>query len=205
MLPIIGHRGRRRVAAENTVRSFEAAAEWGADGVEFDVRRTSDDELVVVHDATVDRTTTGDGRVDRLSLAEIRSLTTGDGETVPTLEQSLSAIGETGLELWIDLKDPGLVDDVVSAVTRHGLAERSVVFAGQAFADDIPERSHGAGIRAGITIGPALAGRYGPADPFVVIETLDADALLVTTEAATDALLREAVDRGVHTGLLVDC
>lgn len=193
------------MAAENTVRSFEAAAKWGADGVEFDVRRTDDDELVVIHDATVDRTTTGDGRVDRLSLAEIQSFTTGDGETVPTLEQSLSVISETTLEAWIDLKEPGLVDDVVRAVTRHGLVDQSVVFAGQEFVDDIPERAHEAGVRAGITIGPALAGRYGPADPFVVVDTLDADALLLTTESVTDPLLREAVDRNVHTGLLVDC
>ncbi|RDI70161.1 glycerophosphodiester phosphodiesterase [Halopelagius longus] len=205
MLPIIGHRGRLRAAAENTVRSFEAAAKWGVDGVEFDVRRTGDDELVVIHDATVDRTTTGNGRVDRLSLAEIQSFTTGDGETVPTLEQSLSVISETTLEAWIDLKDPGLVDDVVRAVRRHGLVERTVLFAGQGFVDDIPERAHDAGIRAGITIGPALAGRYGPTDPFAVIDTLDADALLLTTESITDALLRKAVDRSVRAGLLVDC
>ena len=68
----IGHRGARAYEPENTLRSFKKALEIGVDAVEFDVRKTKDNKLVVIHDADVKRTTDGEGLVSELTLKEIR-------------------------------------------------------------------------------------------------------------------------------------
>src|SRR4030066_2090571 len=85
----IGHRGARAYEPENTLRSFREALEIGVDAVEFDVRKTRDNHLVVIHDADVKRTTNGKGLVADLTLKEIKDLSTGKGEKIPTLEEAL--------------------------------------------------------------------------------------------------------------------
>lgn len=74
---IVGHRGVRALEPENTMRSFKRAIELGVDGIETDVQVTKNGALVLMHDHTVDRTTNGTGRVDSLSLQELRALTRG--------------------------------------------------------------------------------------------------------------------------------
>ncbi|MEM3174237.1 MAG: glycerophosphodiester phosphodiesterase family protein, partial [Candidatus Bathyarchaeia archaeon] len=63
----IGHRGAKAYEPENTIRSFKRALELGVNAIELDVRRTKDGELVVIHDAEVDRTTSGKGLVSELT------------------------------------------------------------------------------------------------------------------------------------------
>lgn len=91
---VFAHRGSRGNAPENTLASFAEAVRVGSDGIELDVRQTLDKEIVVIHDATIDRTTTGEGFVDKLTLQEIQSFDAGvyfsdkfKGEVVPTLNQ----------------------------------------------------------------------------------------------------------------------
>ena len=94
----IGHRGAAGHAPENTLAAIQRGIELEADFVEIDVRCTADGVLVALHDATVNRTTNGKGRVDSLSLPEIRALDAGNGEHIPTLEQVLKvAAAKTGL------------------------------------------------------------------------------------------------------------
>ncbi len=95
------HRGDTRHAPENTVPAFRSAVEKGAHMIEFDVAATADGCLVLMHDATVDRTTNGKGRVDALSFEETRALDAGGwfspdfaGVKVPTLTEALAAIPE---------------------------------------------------------------------------------------------------------------
>jgi glycerophosphoryl diester phosphodiesterase len=90
---IIGHRGARGHEAENTLASIRRALEMGVDMVEFDVRAAKTGEPVVIHDATVDRTTNGTGRVADMTLAEIRRLRCSNGEPVPTLAGAVAAVG----------------------------------------------------------------------------------------------------------------
>src|SRR5215471_14781619 len=82
---VVGHRGFKLVAPENTIASFEAAAAVGADYMELDVHQTKDGELVLMHDGKVDRTTNGKGAVRDLTFAEIRKLDAGERQQVPTL------------------------------------------------------------------------------------------------------------------------
>jgi glycerophosphoryl diester phosphodiesterase len=102
MLPhpiIFGHRGACAHAPEKNLASFELALAQGADAIELDAKLTADGQVVVIHDQTVDRTTSGRGKVSQLKLEEIRRLDAGSffdiayqGELVPTLEEVLEIV-----------------------------------------------------------------------------------------------------------------
>lgn len=96
---VFAHRGSRGNTPENTLASFEEAVRVGSDGIELDVRQTKDKEIVVIHDSTIDRTTTGTGLVEKMTLKEIQSFDAGvyfdekfRGQTIPTLKQVLELI-----------------------------------------------------------------------------------------------------------------
>src|SRR5262245_32631785 len=103
MVHVIAHRGDSDVRPENTLASFASALEAGADMVELDVHLTRDGHPIVIHDPTLDRTTTGKGRVVDLTLAEIKAFSAGyparfgdafQGERVPTLAECLGFLRE---------------------------------------------------------------------------------------------------------------
>ena len=77
MVLVIGHRGARCCAPENTIPSFRLALEAGVDGVEMDIHMTRDGEVVVIHDDTLERTTTGSGYVKDHTLRELKGLDAG--------------------------------------------------------------------------------------------------------------------------------
>jgi glycerophosphoryl diester phosphodiesterase len=91
-LIITGHRGALGSEPENTLRSFRRAIQDGCDEIELDLRATSDDQLVVLHDTTVDRTTDGTGDVDELTFDALRALDAGLGERVPTWAETVAAV-----------------------------------------------------------------------------------------------------------------
>lgn len=118
----IGHRGAAGHAPENTLAAIQKGIALGVDFVEIDVRRTADGVLVVLHDETVNRTTDGKGRVDRLSLWDIEKLNAGNGEHIPTLEEVLKVVaGEAGLML--ELKVKGVARQTVEAVREAGFRD----------------------------------------------------------------------------------
>jgi len=102
---VIGHRGASSSAPENTMASFRAAIELGADGIEFDVQQTADGYLVVIHDAMLDRTTNGTGHVFETTAAAFEALDAGGwfseafaDERVPPLDDVL-ALRDVDFEL----------------------------------------------------------------------------------------------------------
>ena len=107
---VIGHRGVPGEAPENTLSGFELAIRHGADLIEIDLHLSADEQLVVIHDDRVDRTTNGKGRVGDLSYSELRALDAGSwmgpqfrGERIPTLSDVLElSADEAGVV--IDLK-----------------------------------------------------------------------------------------------------
>jgi glycerophosphoryl diester phosphodiesterase len=118
----IGHRGAAGHAPENTLAAIQKGIALGVDFVEIDVRRTADGVLVVLHDETVNRTTNGKGRVDRLSLQEVKTLNTGNGDHIPTLEEVLKMVaGKAGLML--ELKVKGVAQQTVEAVREAGFRD----------------------------------------------------------------------------------
>jgi len=110
---IIAHRGYSSRYPENTVSAIRAAVEAGSDMVEIDVQLTKDNEIVVIHDKSVYRTTNGSGLVKDLTLAQIRELDAGSkfdpkfaGERVPTLEEALDAVhGKAMLNIEVKATD----------------------------------------------------------------------------------------------------
>jgi len=122
----IGHRGARAYEPENTLRSFKKALELDVDAVELDVRRTKDGEIVVIHDAEVDRTTNGRGLVSGLTLEEIKELVTEKGEKIPTLEEALDFLDKR-VRILIELKEMGLEERVLSLVHERGLGKNVII------------------------------------------------------------------------------
>ena len=135
---IIGHRGASVDAPENTLAAFRLALEQGADGVELDAKLTADGHVVVIHDPTVDRTTSGEGKVRELTLAALQELDAGGwkgpqyaGEKVPTLGEVFEAVGHQML-INVELTNyanPGdaLLEKVAELVKQHGV-EKNVIF-----------------------------------------------------------------------------
>jgi glycerophosphoryl diester phosphodiesterase len=96
---IFAHRGSSHYAPENTLAAFQLAIEHKADAIELDAKLTKDGEVVVIHDQTVDRTTDGKGRVDELTLPDIKELDAGSyfdvtfkNERIPTLREVFEII-----------------------------------------------------------------------------------------------------------------
>lgn len=122
---IIAHRGGAGEGLENTLSCIEGAVVMGVDAVEVDVYLTADGHVVVCHDATVDATTNGKGRVSELSLSEIGELRIVDAdgcvtsEVIPTLKQVLQLVqGRCGLLIEVKKSGGGIekkvIDDVVA-------------------------------------------------------------------------------------------
>jgi glycerophosphoryl diester phosphodiesterase len=122
----IGHRGARAYEPENTLRSFKKALEIGVDAVELDVRKTKDNQLVVIHDADVKRTTDGKGLVSDFTLKEIKEFSTEKGEKIPTLKEALDFL-DTKVKILIELKEEGVEEKVLSAVRENGLQKNVII------------------------------------------------------------------------------
>ncbi|HLF73678.1 MAG TPA: glycerophosphodiester phosphodiesterase family protein [Anaerolineales bacterium] len=132
---IFAHRGASAHAPENTLAAFELALAQGADGIELDVKLSADGQVIVIHDATVDRTTDGHGRVKDMPLKELRALDAGSsfagnyrGEKVPTLEEVFETLGKRtfiNVELTnYNTPRDHLVESVCMLVRRFGLQGR---------------------------------------------------------------------------------
>ena len=132
---VIAHRGASTERPECTLSAISRAIDVGATAVEVDIRTTKDGALIVMHDATVDRTTNGTGKVNELSLAEIKALDAGSWfagryrhETVPTLKEVLQFC-KGRIDVVLDLKEYGdeYRNEVVRQVKEYGEPERMIV------------------------------------------------------------------------------
>ena len=137
---VIAHRGFSGIAPENTLPAMRLAIDSGADMVEFDVRTTKDNQLVVIHDATVERTTNGTGYVSRYTLQELQALDAGtwfsqafSGTQVPSLKEVLQLCNGSvymNIEVKTDEQSTVVLDRLVNTVSEHVLGmnlSRSVV------------------------------------------------------------------------------
>jgi len=128
---VIAHRGDSAHRPENTLASFASALEVGATVVELDVQLTVDGRVIVLHDPTLDRTTTGHGDVRRLTLAEVRSASAGypdrfgdayAGERVPTLSEALALLRGRARVL-VEIKAESVTDDAEGGIEARTAEE----------------------------------------------------------------------------------
>jgi len=195
MVGVVGHRGAAGHAPENTLGGFERAVEIGVDAVEFDVRESADGVAVVIHDATVDRTTDGVGAVSELTLDDLRTLNAGDGAVIPTLEETLDLLADHGVGIRVELKERGLGADVVAALEERGLAARTSVVSFDPEAIAEIDDGRGAAITRSLTT----------ADPdealFDAASDLGCSWVGINHEAADREVVDAARDRGFEVGL----
>lgn len=133
---VFAHRGASCAAPENTLAAFEKAAEVGADGIELDVHLSSDGQLVVIHDDTVDRTTNGNGSVHNMTFEQLRSLDASmgkpgfSGAQIPTLEEVYRLVKPTNLMVNVELKENAwdggftVIPKVLELEEKYGMVGR---------------------------------------------------------------------------------
>jgi glycerophosphoryl diester phosphodiesterase len=135
---LYAHRGASAHAPENTLAAFQLALEQNADGIELDAKLSSDGVVIVMHDATVNRTTGGEGKVSQKTLSELKAYDAGSwfseqyaGEPVPTLAEVFESVGGR-LRINVELTNyatpnDALVDRVIELIRKYQL-EESVIF-----------------------------------------------------------------------------
>lgn len=212
----IAHRGGALEAPENTLVAFGHAQAAGAAMVELDVHLTADGHAVVLHDATVDRTTNGSGPVAALTLAELRELDAayhfspdgvaypfrGLGVRVPTLEEVLQAYPELPLIIEMKADDPDLAAEVARLVEAYDAAGRVVV---SSFHQGVLDhfRIVAPGVATGMSLPEALQfvllERFGlsflyPGPPGDVLQVPERYGLL---PIASKNLIERAAERGL--------
>lgn len=153
---VIAHRGGAALAPENTMVAFAKAQSIGVDVIEYDIHMTKDGELVVIHDETVDRTTNGEGRVDELTLQELRQLDAahsfrdirgnyiyrGQGVMIPTVEEVFQQFDN--IRHNIEIKDAyplgaesEIEEKLWKLIERHGMEDQVLVVS---FSEPIMQR-----------------------------------------------------------------
>ena len=132
---IIAHRGASAERPECTLSAFARAIEVGATAVEMDVRTTHDGKLYLLHDATLNRTTNGEGPASDKTLAQLKQLDAGSwfdkeyqGERIPELREALNQC-KTKIDVLLDLKEQGTAyaQQVTAEVIKHGAPKRTIV------------------------------------------------------------------------------
>lgn len=178
---VLAHRGYSSKAPENTMAAFELALQAGAHGLELDVHLTKDGEVVVIHDATLERTTDGVGFVEEHTLAELQKLDAGSffasefkDERIPTLNQVCELIkksdGLLNVEMKAALGFEKLNERLIDVLSAHGLEEQTIIssFNHYALAHLKQLRPQ---LRTGILYNAALV------DPWVYAKSIGASAL----------------------------
>jgi HEAT repeat protein/glycerophosphoryl diester phosphodiesterase len=125
---VIARHGSLEYTPENTFAAFEKAINIGVGGLEVDVRKTKDGELILMHDATIDRTTDGKGYVGKLLYDEIKQYDAGawkgkefDGEEVPLLSDVLQFAKEKNIKIILNVKEHGIEQQVMSLIEEFGI------------------------------------------------------------------------------------
>jgi len=136
------HRGGARLWPENSLLAFRNAAALGVEYLELDVHLSRDGEVMVIHDPTLDRTTTGVGPLRERTRGDLRALRLRDrdgsvtAETVPTLDEAVALAAAARRQLLIEIKVdaggaryPAIEEKILAGLDRHRMAEAAVVMA----------------------------------------------------------------------------
>lgn len=114
----IGHRGARGYEAENTLSSFQKAIDLQVDAIELDVHLSSDGELMVIHDETIDRTTNGKGELKKFTRAELQHFSIEGNNKIPTLQEVFDLVDRRCF-INIELKTFETAAKVVQLIEKY--------------------------------------------------------------------------------------
>lgn len=118
-MKLMGHRGARDRAPENTLRSFMALLESKVTAVEFDIHQSADGVWVVHHDDTLERTTTSSGELAKKTWSELSLVRTKEGDPLPKLTDVLSLFKDSAFELQIEIKSAGDFKNLGQEIQKH--------------------------------------------------------------------------------------
>jgi len=224
IIRVIAHRGEHLRAPENTLAAFRGAVEAGADYLEADIRTSSDGKLVLMHDATVDRTTNGRGDVAAMTFDALRTLDVGlkmgprwAGTQVPAFDEALSFARQHGIGVYVDSKRVS-ARGAVDTIARHGMQDRVVVYGAPAYLKELaalnpklrvmPEAGNPTTLRSLLDAMPLKVVAFDAKDfndETIAIARAAAVDIFVDRlgQADNPASWQEAVDRGA-TGIQTD-
>jgi glycerophosphoryl diester phosphodiesterase len=123
---IVGHRGASGYAPENTILSFQKAIDIGCDRTELDVRLSKDNEIIVIHDAEVNRISDGYGLISEMNLAEIKKINYPENQKIPTLQEVINLCKDK-IDLCIELKAKGTSKAVNDIILKNQLLSSVIV------------------------------------------------------------------------------
>jgi glycerophosphoryl diester phosphodiesterase len=174
MTTITGHRGARNLWPENSLTGFRNTLQLGVDAIEFDVHLTDAGELVVIHDATLDRTAEASGPVRALTPASRAKVRLKDtDETIPTLGEVLQLLATAGPDLHVEIKVdenrapyPNIAQRVADQLKHFGVEGRAYL---TSFDTSILEecRRHAQHIRRLVSVNAEWAQRQGGLRTFI--------------------------------------
>jgi len=124
---IIGHKGASKIAPPgNTLKSFQKAIELRADYVEFDIHKSKDGNIVIMHDSNTLNITGMNGTIKDMTLEELKRLDCGEGQKIPTLQELINiAKGKIGLQ--VEIKARGMEKQIISILKKEDLIESSII------------------------------------------------------------------------------
>ena len=114
----IAHRGAKGYEPENTLIAFQKAIDLGCDGIELDVHLSLDAEIIVIHDETIDRTTSGKGFVNQMKLSDLKTFLIGEKYEIPTLNEVFDLL-KNNILINIELKSYETAEKVVELIEKH--------------------------------------------------------------------------------------
>ncbi len=188
---IIGHRGNGQRELENTLTSIQQALSIGVDGIEFDVHSTSDGEIVVIHDATVDRTTNGSGFVQQLTSAQLKRLKVKGEEQIPTLQEVIQILRDySELIINIDIKPPSIEKRVLEIIKLNEI-ESQVIISSKIYTTLKAVRQYHKRIQTGLLYD------YHLEDPIQLAQQLEVTALHPEYSLLFDGIVNQAHHEGI--------
>lgn len=192
---VVAHRGASGYAPENTLAAVKLATEMKADMTEFDVYKSKDGVIVVMHDETVNRTTNGKGKIEEMTLKELQTLDAGSkydkkfaGEKIPTLEEIIK-LAKGKILLNIEIKGAGCEKGIVGLVKKYGMQDKVLVSSfHHEYLQTVKELNPD--IRTGALV------NFSP-DIQKIVSEIKADALNIMWLGFNEKVFKEAKDNGL--------
>jgi len=206
----IAHRGAPYLAPENTLPSFSAAVERGAQWIEVDVKLTRDMQPVIIHDDSVERTTNGKGFVANLSFEEIRALDAGvcfghifKGVKVPTLVETIEFVLDKGVGLQLEIKPTSGQEIETAEIAVNQLKTLWPENNKKLFITSFSEVALRVAERIMPDVPRALAVCVPPKDPAALLARTGCQILHCVLDFATDEDIRRLADSGIEFALAI--
>ena len=123
---ISGHRGTTIKSIENTKEAFEYCIKNKIDYIEFDVRKTEDEQLIIFHDKKINRLLNGSGNIEKYTLKELQKFSYKNGQKIQNLEEFFNQI-QKKCRLMLEIKSHGIARKVIETIHQFGYKKDEIL------------------------------------------------------------------------------